>query len=146
MVLVSPLADQLSGQYLIFLVSQKKCPNSFFAHSLDIFCLHIREWPIFKKDWTKNSREWTKICPVSETGQFFWPTQKMRNWPDNWSDKETDQNHTAVPEDFCVSWVIRVFPLTWILRNTIFLGTKMSIRGGIAVKGVNIQTNSDHCV
>ena len=33
--------------------------------------------PIFKKDWTKNLREWTKKnCPVSETGQFFLANQK----------------------------------------------------------------------
>jgi hypothetical protein len=42
-VLVSLLADQLSGQFLIFLVGQKTIVHSqnrkfFFVHSLDLFC------------------------------------------------------------------------------------------------------------
>ena len=87
-VLVSLLTDQLSGQFLIFLVGQNKnCPVSesrqfSFVHSLVFLSsLDIREWPIYKKDWTI----------------FLGPTKKMRNWLDNWLAKETDQNHMDVP-------------------------------------------------
>ena len=99
MVLVRPLVDQLSVQFLFFGSARRKltrprdqtiflCPNNrFFLSSLD-----IRGWPIFKKDWTNNSREQTKKnCLVSEMGHFFffWPkneklTQQFvsqRDWP-----------------------------------------------------------------
>ena len=75
-----------------FLVGQKK-----------LTCL--RDWtiflcPIFKKDWTKNSRVDKKNCLVSETRQFsFGRPKKMRNWPDNWSAKETDQYHMDAPRN-----------------------------------------------
>ena len=68
-------------------MAKKNWPFSeteFFLSSLD-----IREWPIFKKDWTKNSREWTKKIDRSLilVEFFFGQPKKLRNWPDNWSAK-----------------------------------------------------------
>ena len=86
-VLVSLLVDQLFGLFLIFLVDQRKnCPVSGNFWSVSEFFVQ----PFFEKDWTKNSREWTKKSEQkrSETGQTFfgWP-KKMRNRPNNWSTK-----------------------------------------------------------
>ena len=40
--------------------------------------LNIREWPIFKRYLTKNSRGDKKNCPVSDTGWFSFG---QRDWP-----------------------------------------------------------------
>ena len=51
----------------------------FFVHILDLFCpVEILENDQFsKKDWTKNSREWTKkLSGLSDGTIFVWPTKK----------------------------------------------------------------------
>ena len=105
-VLVSLLANQLSGQFLIFLGRPKKNDQSqrpdkfFFVQSLDFLSiLDIREWPISKKDWTKIQEGGQKKLSGLWAGTiFFWLTkEKMRNRLDNWSAKETDQNHMDAP-------------------------------------------------
>jgi len=64
-VLVSLLADQLAIFHL-FGQPKKIGPSqrldNFFLSAFLIFlsCLDIREGPILKKEWTKNSKEWTK--------------------------------------------------------------------------------------
>ena len=102
--------------FSFFFVGQKNWPVSetghFFVHSFDFLSsLDIREWPIFKKDWTKNSREWTKKKLSGlwdRTFSFGWP-KKMRNWQDNWLAKKTDQNHMNTPIVFawltCTHWL-----------------------------------------
>ena len=78
----------------------------FFVHSLEFFVQSFLKmwfwsvsWPtncpinfsFFEKDWTKNSREWTKI---SESGQiFFCFTKKIEKQTGQLVDQETDQNH-----------------------------------------------------
>ena len=89
-----------TSQFLIFFGWPKKkltCLRDrtiiFFVHSLDLLSsLDIREWPIFKKDWTKNSREWTKKIILSlKQDNFLLANQKnekltgqlvsQRDWP-----------------------------------------------------------------
>ena len=85
-----------SVNFSFFGVGQKDWPiletGHFFVYSLDFLStLDIREWTIFKKGWKKNSRDWTKKCPVSEIGQFSFGGSKnekltgqlvsQRDWP-----------------------------------------------------------------
>ena len=83
MVFVNLLVDQLSGQFITFLVGPKKFTRLkdraiCFGYSL-LSILDIRECPIFKKHWTKNSREWTKkMSSLWDRTIFFWPTKKTR--------------------------------------------------------------------
>ena len=115
-VLVTLLVDQLSSLFLIFLVDQKKFVQSqiFFVHSLEFFVQSFSKNEkltgqlvgqetdqnhIFKKDWTKNSREWTKKIwywtNFSLVDQKKWEIDQTigrpRDWPkphgqDFWSD------------------------------------------------------------
>ena len=89
-----------------------------FLSSLD-----IRQWQTFKKDWTKHSREWTKKIVWSlRKYNFFGPTKKMRNWLDNWSANETDQNHIDVP---LIRWCTRCISIgSKILRLRCILCTQ----------------------
>ena len=97
MVLVSLLADQLFSQFLIFWGRPKRLTHfrdwTFFCLLSWLFCqLWILESEQFsKKAGKKNSREWTKKCPVSEIGQFSFGGLKnekltgqlvsQRDWP-----------------------------------------------------------------
>ena len=82
------LVDQLSGQFLIFLVDQ------FFFWSTNFFfwsTKNMRKWFLVdqKENWsTKNMRNWFLVNQKKN-----WSTKKIRNWPDNWSTKETDQKY-----------------------------------------------------
>ena len=106
-VLVSLLVDQLSGLFLIsFLLTKEKFVQYqiFFVHSLEFFVQSFLKmwfwsvsWPtncpvnflFFKKDWTINSREWTK--KIWDWTNFFLVHQKKweihrtigrpRDWP-----------------------------------------------------------------
>ena len=49
---------------------------------------------IFKKDWTRNSREWTKKMSCLWDGTiFFWPTKKNEKWTRKLAGQETDKNY-----------------------------------------------------
>ena len=85
-VLVSLLADQLSGQFLIFFGRPKKKLSTlrdwtiFLSTILISFVQsQIRGWPIFKKYWTKKfKRVDKKNCPTSETRHFLGADQKNK--------------------------------------------------------------------
>ena len=102
MVFVNLLVDQLSGQFITFLVGPKKFTRLkdraiCFVYSL-LSILDIREWPIFKKEWTK------KMSGLWDRTIFIWPTKKIEKFTGQLVSKET-QNHMDTPYVFCWLWI-----------------------------------------
>ena len=90
-----------SVNFSFFCQRKKNWPVSetgqFFVHCLDFFLssLDIREWPIFKKDWTKRSSGlWDQTI-------FLWPTKKNEKLTGQLVAKVTDQNHMDGTIDNC---------------------------------------------
>ena len=82
------LVYQLSGQFLIFLVDQKK-----FWYTKTKFGIPKKDFGIPKRnlvDQKKNLDDQKKDLVYQKK---IWSTKKMRNWPDNWYTKETDQKY-----------------------------------------------------
>ena len=93
------LADQLSGQFLVFLVSAKKIVQSqrqdnFFVDSLEFFC------PVFFENWSPSNQRLDKKIKKVDKKTFCWLTPKNEKLTGQLVRQETDQNHMNVPYDF----------------------------------------------
>ena len=95
------LADQLSGQLLIFYGQSKNSEigQKNFVHSLDLFFqsfLKIGHSLISRQD-KKNQESGQNKIVQSLRDNFFWPTKKSEKLTGQFVGQETDQNHMDVP-------------------------------------------------
>ena len=94
------LVYQLFGQFLIFLVDQKKIwlTKKNFGIAKKILVYQKEIWSTEKKIWSTK-----KIFSIPKKNLVYqkkiWSTKKMWNWPDNWYTKETDQKYMDVASE-----------------------------------------------
>ena len=77
------------------------CPvNLFIVHSLDFLSSLDISVTNFQKRLDKNSREWTKNCPVSETGKFSYGQSKKKRETLGWAKRLTKTTWTPLINNF----------------------------------------------
>ena len=111
------LVYQLFGQFLIFLVDQKKIVQSqgIFGQSLGIFGQPKKNLVDQKKFWYTKKKFWYTKKKFGRPKKYLvyqkkiWSTKKMRNWPDNWYTKETDQKYMDAAFNLIIFWGIFIF-------------------------------------